>query len=118
VIRVKDTGLGIPLNKLETIFEMFAQVHRNLPHSQSGLGIGLALAKRLVVLYGGSLAAESEFIVRLPLASEGRGREPSPAVEDAIGSSRRILIVDDNTDAAASLAMLLQLANHETYTGA
>ena len=124
VVRVKDTGLGIPSDKLDAIFEMFVQISRNLPRSQGGLGIGLALAKRLLLLHGGSIEAfsegpgrGSEFVVRLPLAAEARQRDSAKPIEmPGTPSPRRILIVDDNTDAAASLAMLLKLANHETYT--
>jgi CheY-like chemotaxis protein len=123
VVRVKDTGLGIPPDKLAAIFEMFVQINRNLLHSQGGLGIGLALAKRLLVLHGGSIEAlseglgrGSEFVVRLPLAAAARDREPTEPAEEAVTPARRILIVDDNTDTASSLALLLKLANHETYT--
>lgn len=84
VVRVKDTGLGIPPAKLEAIFEMFAQIEAGLPRSQGGLGIGLALARRLLALHGGSVTAfsagpgcGSEFVVRLPLALQGGGRDPA-----------------------------------------
>jgi CheY-like chemotaxis protein len=123
LVRVKDTGVGIPPDKLEAIFEMFVQINRNVPRSQGGLGIGLALAKRLLLLHGGSIEAfsdgpgrGSEFVVRLPIAAEGRERASVEPVGEAVAAPRRILIVDDNPDAASSLAMLLQLANHETYT--
>lgn len=123
VVRVKDTGVGIPPDKLDAIFEMFVQISRNLPRSQGGLGIGLALAKRLLLLHGGSIEAfsegpgrGSEFVVRLPLAAEARQRESAEPFEEAVTAPRRILIVDGNPDAASSLAMLLQLAHHETYT--
>jgi signal transduction histidine kinase len=123
VVRVKDTGLGIPPDKLDAIFEMFVQINRNRSHSQGGLGIGLALAKRLLVLHGGSIEAlsegpgrGSEFVVRLPLTTVARGRAPTNPAEETVTPPRRILIVDDNTDTAASLALLLKLAHHETYT--
>jgi PAS domain S-box-containing protein len=123
VARVKDTGLGIPSDKLEAIFEMFVQISRNLPRSQGGLGIGLALAKRLLLLHGGTIEAfsegpgrGSEFVVRLPLAAEGSKREPAEPAAQAPAPRRRILIVDDDTDTATSLALLLELASHETYT--
>ncbi|MFZ0498268.1 MAG: PAS domain S-box protein [Steroidobacteraceae bacterium] len=74
VVRVKDTGIGIPPGKLESIFGLFVQVSRTSERAQGGLGIGLALVKRLVELHGGSIEAcsagpgtGSEFIVRLPL---------------------------------------------------
>jgi signal transduction histidine kinase/ActR/RegA family two-component response regulator len=123
VVRVRDTGLGIPPAKLEAIFEMFAQMEAGLPHSQGGLGIGLALARRLLALHGGSVHAfsegpgrGSEFVVRLPLATHPAECDPTVAREDVPAPSRRILIADDNTDTAASLAAVLQLARHETYT--
>jgi PAS domain S-box-containing protein len=123
VVRVKDTGVGIPPDKLDAIFEMFVQISRNISRSQGGLGIGLALAKRLLLLHGGTIEAfsegpgsGSEFVVRLPLATEAHERASPDPFEEAVTAPRRILIVDDNPDAASSLAMLLQLAHHETYT--
>jgi PAS domain S-box-containing protein len=122
VVKFKDTGIGIPSNKLDSIFELFMQVDRTLERSQDGLGIGLSLVKRLVDMHGGSVEAfseglghGSEFVVRLPVPA-GRGVETAESTTEPAGPSRRILIVDDNTDSAASLAMLLQLSNHETYT--
>lgn len=122
-VRVRDTGLGIPPAKLEAIFEMFAQMEAGLPRSQGGLGIGLALARQLLALHGGSVQAfsegpgrGSEFVVRLPLAAHPRERGPRIPREEVPAPSRRIVIADDNTDTAASLAALLQLAGHETYT--
>lgn len=126
VIRVKDTGLGIPPDMLSRIFDMFTQVDHSLERSQGGLGIGLTLVQRLVDLHGGTVEAHSEgagkgseFVVRIPLApaDESAARSMPPA--DGNGaplSSRRILVVDDNRDAANSLAMLLRLLGNEVLT--
>ncbi len=123
VVRLKDTGVGIPPAKLETIFEMFAQIEAGSSRSQGGLGIGLALTRRLLALHGGSVQAfsegpgrGSEFMVRLPLSAHGREEDTLRPREQAKAPARRILVVDDNADMAASLATLLRLSDHETYT--
>ena len=116
-VHVLDTGIGIPAPMLGAIFDVFVQVERGGEHSQGGMGIGLTLVKRLAEMHGGSvearsdgLGAGSEFIVRLPLAPEiaepvGATTGPYSA---AILANRRILVVDDNKDAADSLALLLR----------
>jgi signal transduction histidine kinase len=126
VVSVKDTGIGIPPDKIESIFEMFSQVDKTLERSQTGLGIGLTLAKRLVELHGGSLEARSaglgegsELVVWLPTLIEKPQPQPpseGPAEEPAATNRRRILIVDDNQDSAESLATLLTLKGNETHT--
>jgi len=126
VVRVKDTGIGIPPDQLINIFEMFAQVDRSLERTQSGLGIGLTLVKRLVEMHGGSVEARSEgvgkgseFIVRLPVlvVPQPHSPEEPPHVEGrAPGATRRFLVADDNHDAADSLAMLLRLTGGEVHT--
>lgn len=114
--RVRDTGIGIPCEKLPTIFEMFSQVEGALARSQGGLGIGLSLAKHLVEMHGGRITVHSdgpgtgsEFVVCLPLV-EIPGESPAApqSIEQVRLNSRfQVLVVDDNQDAAATLRMLL-----------
>src|SRR5262249_5693493 len=123
-VTVKDTGIGIPPDKLSTVFEMFTQVDRTLERSQGGLGIGLTLVKRLVGMHGGTVTARSEgigrgseFVVRLPvLIVQPKAETSQPISEPSKTTARRILVVDDNTDAASSLARLLEITGNETQT--
>ncbi len=124
-ISVKDDGVGIPRSMLSRIFEMFTQGDRSFEHSESGLGVGLALVKRLVELHAGSVEAYSEgtgrgseFLVRLPAASDesaSRSQAESAVANPKAGIGQRILVVDDNRDAAESLAILLRMCGNETF---
>ncbi len=123
---VRDTGIGIPADALPRIFDMFSQVDRSIERSAGGLGIGLALVKALVEMHGGSVAAASPgqgggstFTVRLPVL-EYATESPLPPVDEdgrrASGIRRRVLVVDDNHDAANSMAIMLGLAGDEVRT--
>ncbi len=123
VVRVADTGMGIPADALPHLFEPFMQVARTLDRAQGGLGLGLTLVKRLVEMHGGRVEVASEgvgrgsvFTVRLPVLPEAR----VPVVPEAArperetpAEGRRVLVVDDNVDAAALLGEVLELDGHQ-----
>jgi PAS domain S-box-containing protein len=124
VMSVRDSGIGIPTEKLESIFEMFAQVEEALSRSRGGLGIGLNLAKRLVEMHGGTIHAHSdgidkgsEFIVRLPIVVEPANdtERPNGNSHGKVATELRILVVEDNQDAAESLAVVLRLMGHNVW---
>ncbi len=127
VVRVRDHGRGIPREMLSKVFDLFVQIEKPLERFREGLGIGLYLVRRLIEMHGGTVEAHShgpgagsEFVVRLPIsvstvpaAQESRSLDGSPSL-----ARRRVLIVDDNTDASESLALVLRLAGHEIATAA
>jgi len=121
VLQVRDNGIGIGADLLPVVFDLFTQAERTPDRAQGGLGLGLALVKKLVELHGGAVEAHSAgqgqgstFTVRLPLlaASEGTVTASPGAAAPASLGSLRILVVDDNVDAAQTLGMLLETAGH------
>jgi CheY-like chemotaxis protein/two-component sensor histidine kinase len=132
-IRVTDTGIGIPADKLPILFDLYSQVDETAERSQGGLGIGLNLVKRLVEKHGGRIEVRSagpgrgsEFTVTLPVARNAevgmRNDTPDPpgggdsALRVPTSAFKKVLVVDDNADAAGSLALLLELTGHAVRT--
>jgi CheY-like chemotaxis protein/anti-sigma regulatory factor (Ser/Thr protein kinase) len=125
-VSVRDTGIGIPANALPNVFDMFSQVGRSIERVTGGLGIGLALVKGLVEMHDGTVTAASAgpgrgstFTVQLP-ALAGPAVPVADAADDdgqaGAGPKRRMLVVDDNRDAASSMAMMLRLLGNEVRT--
>jgi signal transduction histidine kinase/ActR/RegA family two-component response regulator len=128
VIRIRDSGKGIPPNMLKRIFQLFIQVDQSLDRPEGGLGLGLTIVQMLVEKHGGSVTAHSEgigkgseFVVRLPLIEKMDAKKsddrPRPIAADP---KKRILVVDDNEDAANSIGKLLRKIGHDvriTYDG-
>jgi PAS domain S-box-containing protein len=124
-VTVRDSGIGIAPAMLSKVFDMFTQVGRSRGQSEGGLGIGLALAKRLVEMHGGVIEARSdgvgkgsEFVVRLPVREAAR-EATSPSTRPSSSSERqkrRILIADDNPDVVESFQLMLQMMGHEVET--
>ncbi len=122
VLRVRDSGVGISPAMLPRIFDLFTQAHVSPDRTQGGLGIGLTLAKQLVEMHGGRIEARShgvdrgcEFEVSIPLLAELREKsaQASDNAPRESAKTRRVLIVEDNVDAAESLSMLLEFLGHE-----
>ncbi len=127
VLSVQDEGIGIETEMLPHLFNVFAQADRSLDRSRGGLGLGLPLVKGLAELHGGSAEAFSagpghgaEFTIRLPRGPEPAALLQSTAAPQPSGKHQRILVVEDNQDAANSLSLLLELLGHEVrvaYSG-
>jgi PAS domain S-box-containing protein len=124
IVSVRDTGIGIPADALHHIFDMFSQVDRGLERAKDGLGIGLALVRGLVQMHGGSVTATSQgpgtgstFTITLrELPFSKPSSEPPPQLRSPAIPRQRILVVDDNRDAADSLASMLELMGQEVQT--
>jgi PAS domain S-box-containing protein len=126
VVRVRDTGIGIAADMLPQVFDLFRQADRSLDRSKGGLGIGLSLVRKLVELHGGSVEAHSEglgkgseFVVRLPVrpaAPQSRSQERTAQAPVQSDHPLRVLVVDDNVDAAETLRLLLTMSGHDIDT--
>lgn len=122
-ITVADNGIGIPSQALDQLFEMFSQVRLHQQHAEAGLGIGLSVVKTLVQMHGGSVSAHSDgpgtgstFVVKLPVVVQPVQEVAAAALSTQYGHAEKILVVDDNRDAARTMAILLASEGHEVQT--
>ncbi len=123
-IEVQDNGIGIPAEQLDRLFTMFSQIPSAIPRSEGGLGVGLALVKGLAELHGGTVAAHSDgagqgsrFLIMLPFEAAAESAPPLGEVPAVIPFGKlRVLVADDNRDAADSLSMLLSMDGYEVRT--
>lgn len=125
VLSVRDSGIGIAPDMLPRVFDLFVQGARGADRGGGGLGLGLALVRRIAELHGGSVEARSEgpgrgseFIVRLPAIPEPAGSGPRARLAERNGEPRRILVVEDNEDSRDMLRHLLALSGHQVHEAA
>jgi PAS domain S-box-containing protein len=123
IVTVVDNGVGIPLEMVARIFEPYQQANQSRERATGGLGLGLTVCRRLIEMHGGAVEAHSEglgrgarFVVRIALAEASAGRRLTAEASPLGGVPRRVMIVDDNRDAAESLARLLQMSGHDVLT--
>jgi CheY-like chemotaxis protein len=122
-VSVRDTGIGIPAESLTAVFDIFVQVDGGAGRHQGGLGIGLMLVKQLLELHGGSVEARSggvgrgaEFIARLPAAASQAAAASTEHERRDLAAGCRILVADDNSDAAESMGLMLRMMGNEVRT--
>ena len=127
-LTVKDSGIGLSPAAIPRLFEMFSQIDSAIDRAEGGLGIGLALVKGLVALHGGTVEAHSsgvghgsEFSIHLP-RSVVVSQRPTGELEhlpslQAAGPRGKVMVVDDNRDAADTLSLVLRMSGHEVFVG-